>query len=305
MDRAAIAPSLVSRLIADQFPQWAHLPVTPVEVDGSDNRTFRLGNEMSVRLPAGDEYVPQVDKEHRWLPRIAAHLPVAVPAPLAKGAPACGFPRPWSVYRWRRGVPAHVAAIPRPERFAVDLAEFLLALQRIDPSGGPPPGEHNFFRGAPLAVYDGQTRTAIEELRGEIDGRAATELWRAALASTRHAGSVWVHGDVTPSNLLVEDGRLGAVIDFGCCAVGDPACDLTIAWTFFTGGSRAAFHDALAADDGTWARSRGWTLWKGLVTLRNSLRKPAELGLHEKRFGWQSTTLQVVEDILDEHRRSG
>ncbi len=227
----------MSRLVADQFPHWAHLPVSPVEFDGWDNTTFRLGNEMCVRLPVADEYVGQIDKEHRWLPMLAAHLPMAIPVPLAKGAPGCRFPRPWSVYRWLAGVPAHMAEIDRLDRFALDLAQFLGALQRIYPAGGPSPGAHNFFRGAPLGVYDGQTRMAIEALGNHIDVRTAKEVWEAALASRWQSDPVWIHGDITASNLLVVAGRLGGVIDFGCCAVGDPACVLTIVWTFL--GARA------------------------------------------------------------------
>jgi aminoglycoside phosphotransferase (APT) family kinase protein len=302
VDRAAITQSLVSRLIADQFPHWAHLPVCPVEFDGWDNRTFRLGDEMSVRLPVADEYIPQIDKEHRWLPLLAVHLPVAIPVPLAKGAPACGFPRPWSVCRWLTGMPAHVADIDRLDRFAVDLAEFLWALQRIDPDRGPSPGEHNFFRGAPLAVYDGETTTAIQALGGQVDVRTARDVWDAALASRWQSDPVWIHGDVTASNLLVVAGRLGGVIDFGCCAVGDPACDLTIAWTFLCGKSRAAFRDAIAVDDGTWARSRGWALWKGLITLTRRQREPDQSGSPETRLGWRRTARQVIDDVLEEHR---
>jgi len=291
-------------MIADQFPRWAHLPVTPVELDGWDNRTFRLGNEMSVRLPTADEYVPQVHKEHRWLPVLAAHLPVAIPVPLAKGAPGRGFPWPWSVYPWLRGEPASVAEIGRLEQLAVDVAEFLGALQRVDPAGGPSPRQHNFFRGGPLAVYDAQARAAIEALGDQIDVRAATEAWEKALASRWESDAVWIHGDITASNLLIVGGRLNAVIDFGCCAVGDPACDLAIAWTFLSGESRAVFRDVLSADGATWARSRGWALWKGLITLVSTRQlKPEEEGSLERRLGWRGSARQVVEDVLDEHRR--
>ncbi len=144
--------------------------------------------------------------------------------------------------------------------------EFLFALQRSIRPGVRRPAS-NLFRGAPLVIYDGQTREAMDAVRGQIDVRAATEVWEAGLASRCRSEPVWVHGDVTPSNLLVGTGRLGAVIDFGCCAVGDSACDLTIAWTFFTAQSRAAFRHAVATDDGKWARSGGWVLWKGLITL--------------------------------------
>lgn len=181
------------------------------------------------------------------------------------GAPGEGYPWPWSVYRWLEGEIAEPDRIGGPCAFATALAGFLTPLQQVDPSGGPLPGLHNFFRGGPLTTYDGETRDAIEALHGRIDTEAVTAVWEAALAATWHGPPVWLHGDVAASNLLVRDGRLHAVIDFGCSAVGDPACDLVIAWTFFSGESREAFRAAHPADDATWARARGWALWKGLI----------------------------------------
>jgi aminoglycoside phosphotransferase (APT) family kinase protein len=259
--------SLVQRLLGDQFPQWAHLPLRPVEPGGWDNTTFRLGDDMLVRLPSAGHYAAQVDKEHRWLPVLAEHLPLPIPEPLAKGAPGSGYPWHWSVYGWLKGDVATTARVPNAERFAGELAGFLAALQRIDPEGGPPPGEHSFFRGGPLVTYDAETRKAIASLGDEARGDAAIAVWESALDATFDGGPVWVHGDVGAENLLVADGRLSAVIDFGCCAVGDPACDLAIAWTFFSGAARDAFRERLRLDDATWARGRGWALWKALITL--------------------------------------
>ena len=169
MDKADITPALVASLVAAQFPQWADLPVRPVELDGWDNTTYRLGDEMSVRLPSADRYSLQVGKEHRWLPILARRLPLPIPEPLAEGVLGCGFPRPWSVYRWLEGEPATVERIANLVEFAAELAGFLDALYRIDPSGGPPPGMHNFFRGGPLTTYDAETRNAIADLCDEID----------------------------------------------------------------------------------------------------------------------------------------
>jgi aminoglycoside phosphotransferase (APT) family kinase protein len=160
-----------------------------------------------------------------------------------------------------------VAPIADLNRFAAALAEFLSTLQRIDAGEGPAAGPHNFWRGGPLATYEAETRAAIAKLDGRIDVRAVTEVWDAAMATTYDGAPVWVHGDVAAGNLLVEAGRLGAVIDFGCLGVGDPACDLAITWTLFEGESRAAFRAGLALDPGVWARGRGWTLWKALITL--------------------------------------
>jgi len=271
--------SLVGRLVTAQFPQWADLPIKPVEFDGWDNRTYRLGEDMAVRLPSAEAYAEQVEKEHRWLPRIAPLLPLPIPVPLAMGVPAQGYPWHWSVYRWLEGENATIERIANLNQFATALAQFLAALQRIDPAGGPPPGQHNFFRGGPLSIYDTETRDAIAALHGKIDTDAATAVWEAALKATWHGPPVWLHGDVSAANLLVKRGRLSAVIDFGCSGVGDPACDLTIAWTLFSGESREAFRAALPVDGATWARGRGWALWKGLITLAEHINtNPLEAG---------------------------
>ena len=267
IERDHIDAVLVGRLVASQFPQWAHLPVQPVAVSGWDNRTFRLGDELSVRLPSAAQYVAQVTKEHLWLPQLTPHLPLPIPVPLAMGQPMHEYPWPWSVYRWLNGEPASSARIDDLNRLAMDLARFLAALQQVDPTNGPSPRPHDFERGGPLDTYDRDTRHAIANLDGRIDTAAATEVWRAALAATWRGSPVWVHGDLTTGNLLVDKGRLGAVIDFGCSGVGDPACDLVVAWTIFDAESRATFRTALPLDEGTWARGRGWALWKALITL--------------------------------------
>jgi aminoglycoside phosphotransferase (APT) family kinase protein len=304
MEKAAITPALVSSLVAQQFPEWAELPVSPVELDGWDNTTFRLGEHLAVRLPSADKYAAQVEKEHRWLPILAPQLPLAVPEPLARGVPGSGFPRPWSVYRWLEGEHATVERVEDLDRFAADLGDFLAALYRIDPTGGPAPGEHNFFRGAPPGTYDADTRSALAALGGEVDTEAATEVWEDALAAAWRGPPVWFHGDVTGSNLLVVDGRLSAVIDFGTSGVGDPACDLTIAWTLFSGSSRAAFGDRLALDEATWSRARGWALWKALLTLVKALEAGDGSDRDALRFGWRLSSRGVVEEVLADHRRA-
>lgn len=305
VEKATITPVVASRLVAAQFPQWAHLHVTAVELDGWDNTTFRLGDDLSVRLPSAEPYVLQVDKEHQWLPVLAPQLPLPIPEPLARGVPGSGFPRPWSVYRWLAGEPATVERVVDLNRFATSLGDFLAALYRTDPTGGPAPGKHNFFRGGPLTTYDGETRETISALSAEIDTDAATELWDAALAATWHGPSVWIHGDVTGANLLVVDGRLSAVIDFGCSGVGDPACDVTIAWTFFFGESREAFRDRLPLDEGTWARGRGWALWKALITLAEALKANGAQAdaAAALRFGWRLSARDVIEEVLADHSR--
>lgn len=294
-DEVSIDLALVRRLIAAQFPQWADLPIKPVEFDGWDNRTYHLGGDMTVRLPSAEGYVPQVEKEHRWLPRLAPQLPLPIPAPLALGVPAAGYPWPWSIYRWIEGEIATVGRIADLRRFATALAHFLAALQRIDATDGPPAGPHSFFRGAPLAVYDTETRNAIAAMDGEIDTDAATAVWERAIQATWHGSPVWFHGDVAAGNLLVKDGKLCAVIDFGCSGVGDPACDLAIAWTLLSGESREAFYTALPLNAATWARGHGWALWKALITLAEpSNRNPAQA----------RTARYVIDQVLADHEHA-
>ena len=256
---------LVERLIASQFPQWNNLPIWPVALSGWDNRTFHLGKEMIIRLPSGAEYALQVEKEQYWLPKLHPLLPLPIPMPLAMGKPEDGYPFKWSIYNFLEGEPAVSAHIDNLCEFAVTLAKFLTALQQINSEGGPLPGPHSFYRGGSLATYDAETRKAISHLKGKIDTAAATALWERALATSSQNPPVWVHGDISPGNLLVKNGKLTAVIDFGQLTIGDPACDLTIAWTFFKQESRKVFRDNLALDDDTWSRALGWALWKALI----------------------------------------
>lgn len=285
-----INEALVAKLIRDQFPHWSGLPVHAVDSDGWDNCTFHLGDAMLVRLPSEDFYVAQVDKEQRWLPWLAPQLPFPVPRPLAKGQPSELFDRPWSVFEWLPGesaesTPACIPGLVEP------LSEFLHALHRVDASEGPVAGTHNFYRGGDLSMYGNETRKALKHLRSSIDSDC-NAVWELAIASRWDAAPVWVHGDLAPSNLLVTSGVLSAVIDFGCCGVGDPACDLVIAWTDFDDESRERFRAALSMDEATWQRARGWALWKSSIVLVN----PEAQNLH-------ASARQTIERILADHRQ--
>lgn len=285
--------ALVHRLVAEQFPDLAHLAILPVVPGGWDNRTFRLGDSLLVRLPSADRYVAQVAKEHRWLPVLAPHLPLPIPVPVAKGEPSHGYPWPWSIYRWLPGNPVAREPLTDPNRVARSLADFLGALHRSDTRDGPLPGQHNFHRGGRLAVYAGEVQAALAILGNKTESGVLRDVWASALASQWEPPSVWVHGDVSGGNLLVRDGDLSAVIDFGSLAVGDPACDLVIAWTLFSGESRATFRAALSLDEKTWSRARGWALWKALITVA-----APDIGQDEAAASWR-----VLADVSADHRQ--
>jgi aminoglycoside phosphotransferase (APT) family kinase protein len=271
----AIDVSLARRLIDSQFPQWSHLPIRAVEFDGWDNRTFRLGSELTVRVPSGPWYAQQVDKEQRWLPVLAPQLPLPIPLPVARGEPDSEFPYPWSVYRWLDGELASKARIDDLRGFASALARFLNALRRIDATGGPAPGQHNFYRGGPLSTYEEETLQAVDTLGDEVPAGAVRRVWDDAMSTSWERAPVWLHGDVATGNLLVRDGRLAAVLDFGSSGVGDPACDTVIAWTFLSGAGRTRFRAELDVDSATWSRGRGWALWKALISLVGHLERDA------------------------------
>ena len=208
VEKTAITADLAARLVAEQFPQWAGLAVRRVEPGGWDNVTFRLGADLSVRLPSGPGYAQQVDKEHRWLPVLARQLPLRIPLPLARGVPGSGFPWPWSVYQWLPGTPLAESHITQRTTLAADLAGFLAALYKIDPTGGPPPGPHSCQRGAPVSVYDGEGQAGAAGPRRRDRTAGAAQVWEAALAATWHGPPVWVHGDIADGNLLTNQGRL-------------------------------------------------------------------------------------------------
>ena len=267
-DEVDTSVSLVRRLLITQFPQWANLPVEPAHSAGTGNALYRLGDDMVVRLPRIPSAVGQVNKEQKWLPILAPRLPLNIPIPLAKGHPSDGYPWHWSVYRWLEGRDATIEPIANPLQAATDLAQFIIALQGIEATGGPPPGEHNFYRGVPLATRDQETRAAIADLHDVFDAGQVTAAWDAAVETPVWSGApVWIHGDLHAGNLLVNQGRLSAVIDFGGLGVGDPACDVMAAWVFLSAENRALFREALQVDDATWARGRGWALSFGLIAL--------------------------------------
>jgi aminoglycoside phosphotransferase (APT) family kinase protein len=260
--------SLVHRLVAAQFPEWADLPIQPVLDGGTDNALYRLGADLVVRLPRHERTVGTLEIERRWLLKLAPSLPLAVPAPVAEGVPADGYPWTWSIYEWLEGESAASERVADLRAAAIELAEFVSALQRIDTTDGPPPSRLNAFRGLPLARWDERTRASIAALGPTIDAAAATAAWEAALRAPEWGRSpVWIHGDLDARNLLAKDGRITAVIDWGCLGVGDPACDVAVAWKMLDEEARGVFRTALSIDDATWARSHGWVLSQALNAL--------------------------------------
>jgi aminoglycoside phosphotransferase (APT) family kinase protein len=265
-DRPAIDTDLVRRLLAAQAPDLAGQPIAPVKQAGTDYSIFRLGDALAVRLPSHEGAVPRIASEHRWLPRLAPGLPLAIPRPMMLGVAGEGYPWPWMIQDWLKGDTALARPPADLRSMATDLGRFLAALHRIDATGMPPGGAHNHLRGLPLAARDPRMRTHIEKApeHGVEPGMVA-RMWEEALAVPPWGGpAVFVHGDLQPANLLVREGRLAGVIDFGLMGAGDPAIDLMPAWMFFRGESRAAFREAVGLDDATWRRGRGWALSIGL-----------------------------------------
>jgi len=286
---------LVHRLIASQFPKLKNLPIEPIAISGWDNRIFHLGKEMLVRLPSAVEYEQQVEKEYKWLPHLALALPKQIPTPLAIGKPEHGYPWKWSIYRWIEGQTVASAPVNDLVTFASDLANFLNTLHQIDTSGGPLPGLHSFYRGGSLSVYDADTRNAIKALKNKIDAIAVTDIWKRALSTSWTNPPVWVHGDISAGNLLVQADKLCAVIDFGQLSIGDPACDLSINWTLFNESKRDCFKKILSLDKETWARARGWTLWKALIVAAGF----TDPNNFESKQCWR-----IIKEVIQDHLKS-
>ncbi|MBB4904553.1 aminoglycoside phosphotransferase family protein [Actinophytocola algeriensis] len=258
-DEAHIDTGLVRRLVAGQFPEWAALPVEPVPSSGTDNAMYRLGDDLSVRLPRIPGAADDVEREQRWLPRLAPHLPVTVPSLVTRGVPAEGYPHPWAVYRWLPGA----NPVTADDELAEELAAFVHALRKVPAADAPAAS-----RGVPLAARDAETRAALARSADLVDTAALTRIWDEALRlPARDGPPTWLHGDLTPGNVLVRDGRLSAVIDWSCAGVGDPTVDLEVAWNLLPAPAREVYRAALAADEVTWLRGRAWALSIAIIQL--------------------------------------
>lgn len=260
-----ITVSLVKRLIEGQFPQWSSLAIRLVKKSGFDNVTFHLGDELSVRLPRLKSFSTQPLREHQWLHKLAPHLSIQIPEVIALGKPSAEYPWHWSVCRWIEGTSFNSFTRKELQQLAIPLADFLKELHAIDGAGGLEPGEENFFHGASPKVNDAKVQEAFEKIDRYVDINAAKEIWSRAVSSEIVKKPVWFHGDMNTGNFIEKDGKLAAVIDFGTMGVGDPACDLKIAWTLFDKPARDLFKDHLGYDTGIWDRAKGWTLYNNSI----------------------------------------
>jgi aminoglycoside phosphotransferase (APT) family kinase protein len=257
-----IDAGMVERLVAGQFPELAGLPVRPVGSTGTVNAIYRLGDDLCVRLPRMRRWADGLVTEQLWLPRLAPHLSLRVPEPVCAGRPAAEYPFGWAVYRWLAGQPYADDLVADEREAAADLAQFVLELRGLDPAGAPRAGRR------PLRDLDADTREAIESAAGVIDSAAALAAWAAALDAPAWDGTpTWIHADLLRPNLLVDRGRIGAVIDFGSVGAGDPASDVIAAWSVFGRAGRATYRAALDVDDATWSRARGIALHQAAMII--------------------------------------
>lgn len=288
-DEVAIDADLAVRLLADQFPDLARLPLREVRSTGTVNAVFRLGKNLIVRIPRVPRWAPDLERELAWLPVLGPELTLPIPRPVRAGSPTTFYPMPWAVYEWIDGSPYSDDRIDDEVLAARDLARFLTELQHIDPGKAPPAGRR------PLRELDAITRDALATSAGVIDTTAATRAWDAALGIPAWTGApVWIHTDLLRPNLLVADGRLAAVLDWGGAGVGDPAADVIAAWSVFGAAGRGAFREALEVDDETWSRGRGFALHQAALIIPY---------YRDTNPDFVSTAVRTVREILSDPDR--
>ena len=284
--------NLAHKLIAQQFPEYKHLPIISVKKQGHDNRTFRLGKDKLIRIPTAAEYALKVPIEQELLPKLKPYLTVAIPEPIKMGVPSCDYPFHFSIYKWLDGESANNLEIDSKhlEPIAKQLVEFLKELHSITDIAGPTPGQHNWWRGSHINVYEEDVRQQIYQLKDLIDRDKAIQLWEKACKTKWNKSPVWIHGDFSSGNIIIKGASLIGAIDFGGMGVGDPACDLVIAWTFLNGKSRQIFLESLGIDDDTWLRSKAWCLWKATFELCQIQDKNSQAAAIQKK---------IIDEVLE------
>jgi aminoglycoside phosphotransferase (APT) family kinase protein len=267
-DQVDIDESLLHRLLVEQAPEQAELPLRTVDSGGTEHAVFRVGGELAVRMPLHPNGVGGLLKEIRWLPVLAPHLTIEVPEIVMTGRPSGDYPFPWVMVRWIPGEDALTGRIDSMSDAAETLGRFVAQLRRIDTTGTPVPGTEGFHRGGPLAERDDAFRDALARCEGLLDVEVVRAVWEDALAAPEWTGPpVWLHADLIPGNLLLRDGRLVAVVDFGTLSTGDPAYDVTPAWHVLDRDGRAVFRRLVDADGPTWRRAQGLVVSGGVIAL--------------------------------------
>jgi aminoglycoside phosphotransferase (APT) family kinase protein len=252
---------LVHKLLSVQFPDWANLELKLIRPEETDNVMYKLGDDKVIRLPRTEGSATNVKKECRWLPHLAAFLPIAIPTLLAEGRPSADYNLPWYICQFLEGKNPNTETMLDHHQTAIDLGNFVSTMQKIDSKNGP-----KCRRGQPLNTRDQETREAINLLSDTYDADLVTDIWGSALAAPIWSKPpVWIHEDLHAGNLLAQNGRITAIVDFGSAGIGDPACDLMVAWTLLTSETRDTFRSIVQPDDATWARARGWALTFGIV----------------------------------------
>lgn len=260
-DEIDINAVLVRQLLDSQFPVWADSRLRVLSGLGTDNAMYMLGDDKVVRLPRTARSATNIEKERLWLPKLAPFLPVSIPTILGRGSPAARYPLPWIIYRWMEGQPPYAESMLDHHQAAIDLGNFVAEMRKISSLKGP-----RCKRGQPLSTRDEETRVAITELSNIYDVNLLIDMWESALAAPLWSDDpVWIHGDLHPGNILTQNRRVTAVLDFGAAGVGDPACDMMVGWTLLTSETRQIFRSIVQPDHATWARGLGWALTFGIV----------------------------------------
>ena len=268
-----IDSSLVRKLIANQFPDLRNLPVMPIKKQGHDNRTFRLGNELTVRLPSHPSYADAVKKEATALEALGGQLSVETPKIFGLGKPSREYQLPWSIRHWLIGKTWEDTQVTDKSSLARDLGQILVELRSIPADISLSAGKHSFYRGCHPSAYSDEVIESLRRMGDPTKTKQCLEIWQRGMVSAWPNAPVWFHGDLAVANVLMKGDKVSALIDFGTCGVGDPACDLTIAWTYFDATTRQHFREAAKVDDGTWDRAKAWGLWKALASI-NGLSAP-------------------------------